>query len=316
MTDPAGGTRFSVVVVHRNGTAMLLQTLAALAAALGPRDEMLLVDNASEDDSVASARAAHPALRIVANDRNTGFAHACNQGLAAASGRYRLLLNNDALVPPSLLDRLEADFLAEPRAGLIGPALVGEDGVVQRTHGVLPQPWHEVAPRFLRPRVPRLSGTGLVEVEMLVGACVAVRQEALVQVGGLDESFFFYYEDVEWSHRLRAAGWRLLLDQDCRVVHRRGGSTRPVRAGAQLERFRSRLVYYRRVFPPLTANALCAYRWLRLPLDLLLDALAVALTLGRRARARARLAAHLHVLRWLLAGRPWHWGLPGKRPSA
>ena len=82
------------------------------------------------------------------------------------------------------------------------------------------------------------------------------------------------------------------------------------------ERFRSRLVYYRRVFPPLTATALCAYRWLRLPLDLLLDAIAVALTLGRRPRARARLAAHLEVMRWLLAGRPWHWGLPGKRPSS
>ena len=138
--SPADERRFSVIVVHRNGADMLLATLAALQAALGAHDEMLLVDNASEDDSVAQARASFSTLRVIVNVHNTGFAHACNQGFAAARGRYLLLLNNDALVTVDLLDRLEAGFRRQPRAGLLAPALVGDDGRPQRTHGVLPRP--------------------------------------------------------------------------------------------------------------------------------------------------------------------------------
>ncbi len=294
---------------------MLLDALGALQRALGGDDEVLLVDNASSDDSVARARAAHPQLRVIENPHNAGFARACNQGLEAGTGRYLLLLNNDARVPPELLDRLEAGFTGHPEAGLLAPALVGEDGALQRSHGVLPRPWHVVAPRVRRPRPPRLNGAGYARVEMLVGACLAVRREALSQVGGLDPDFFFYYEDVEWSRRMGAAGWALLLDQDCRVVHRRGGATRPVRRGAQLERFRSRLVYYRKVFPPARALLLSAYRIARVPLDAAADALVVAVTLGARRRSRERLGVNLYILRWLLAGRPHDWGLPGKGPE-
>ena len=306
--------RFSVIVVHRNGAEMLLDTLRHVHAALGERDEVLLVDNGSNDDSLLRVRALLPRVRIIENGCNAGFAAACNQGMHAACGRYRLLLNNDARIPMELLDRLQADFEADLGAGLIGPALVGEDRAPQRTHGVLPRPWGEIVPRPLRPRPIRLSGRGLVEVPMLVGACVAVRSETLAQVGGLDEDFFFYYEDVEWCRRIGVAGWRLLLEQDIKVQHRRGGSTAPLRKGAQLERFRSRLVYYRKVFPPLTALLLSTVRVLRLPLDALLDFLAVLLTLGRHRPTLDRLRIRLFLLAWLLSGCPPNWGLPDKCP--
>ena len=289
----AAGCRFTVVIAHRNGAAMLLDTLAHLEHACTRCDEVVVVDNASSDDSIARVKSAHPAVQVIANSHNRGFASACNQGLARGRGRFLMLLNSDAQVAPDLLDRLAARFAEFPRAGLIGAQLVGEDGAAQRSHGVLPRPWDDFVPRPLRARAPRLPGHGVSGVEMLVGACVAVRREVLERVGGLDEDFFFYFEDVEWSARIAAGGWLLLLDQDARVTHRRGAATRAVRRGAQLERFRSRLVYHRKVFSPPLAWLLGAQRLALLAVYLCAALGATAATPGPPPRARPRPAAHL-----------------------
>lgn len=303
--------RFSIVIVHRNGETMLLNALDALMRAVGTDDEVILVDNGSTDASLRRTGVVHPAVRIIANGCNAGFARACNQGLAVARGRYVLFLNNDAFLPAGALDRFAEDFEAYPRAALIGGQLVGAEGVPQRSAGVAPTFLSELGLR--RRRQPDVSNaTQPVAVETLVGACMAFRRELATTAGRMDEDFFFYFEETEWCVRLRRQGWQVMVDPRIRVTHLKGASTRAVRRDAQVEMFRSRLLYYWKTMSPLLAAPLTFWRVLRLLVNALSYLLAGMLTLGMVGKVRVRLRSYLTQLVWLFAGCPASWGLPDK----
>jgi N-acetylglucosaminyl-diphospho-decaprenol L-rhamnosyltransferase len=305
--------RFSIVIVHRNGAQMLLNALASLMRVVGGDDEIILVDNGSTDASVKQVGAVYPAVLIVENGCNNGFAKACNQGLAAARGNYVLFLNNDAFLPPGALDRFAEDFAAYPQVALIGGQLVGEDGVPQRSAGVAPTFLSELG--WVRRRQPDVSTSPQpVEVETLVGACMAFRRGLADTAGRLDEDFFFYFEETEWCVRLRRQGWQVVLDPRVRITHLKGASTRAVRRDAQVEMFRSRLLYYRKTMPPLLAMPLSIWRVLRLLINTLSYLLMGVLTLGLLGKVRTKLMVYLTQLSWLLVGCPASWGLPDKCP--
>jgi N-acetylglucosaminyl-diphospho-decaprenol L-rhamnosyltransferase len=312
----SGTIRFSVIIVHRNGADMIIKVLAALDQTLaGGRDEIILVDNGSGDDSLARVRESHPAVRVVANGCNSGFAHACNQGLAVARGRYALFLNNDAFLPGDALDRFEQDFAEHPRAALIGGQLIGPGGESQRSVGFAPDFLSEMGLRRKRAREPA-PGTRPREVETLVGACMALRREAVDSAGPLDEDFFFYFEETEWCIRLRRRGWQVLYDPRVRITHLKGASTLPLRRGAQIEMLRSRLLFYRKTMPFWQAALLTVWRVLRLLINSLSNLAAVVLTLGLATGPRGKLTTYATQLAWLALGCPGHWGLPDKCPRA
>jgi GT2 family glycosyltransferase len=307
--------RFSIIIVHRNGADMLLETLACVARACDPaRDEIILVDNASRDDSVRRAADRHPAVHVIGNSCNNGFARACNQAIARAQGEFMLLLNNDARPAPDVLNLLEAAFRRFPRAAVVAGQLVDAAGQAQRSAGRIPTALDELGLGFLR-RTPRLPAVdGLTEVESVVGACMAVRRAAIEQAGPLDGEFFFYFEDTEWCHRLRRHGWQVLLEPAARVAHLKGASTRGGRRGAQIEALRSRLIFYRATMNAPLALVLTGYRVLRLSINAAVNLLATLVTLGLHARLREKTAVYFLQLAWLLLGRPDHWGLPDKCP--
>ncbi len=303
--------RFSIVIVHRNGAQMLLSAIASLIQAVGSDDEIILVDNGSTDASVKQAKAAYPAILMIENGCNNGFARACNQGLAAARGQYVLFLNNDAFLPHDALDRFAEGFSAFPQAALIGGQLVGEDGVPQRSAGVAPTFLSELG--LVRRKPPDVSRfKEPVEVETLVGACMAFRRVLADTVGLMDEDFFFYFEETEWCVRLRRQGWQVLIDPRIRVTHLKGASTRAIRRDAQVEMFRSRLLYYRKTMPLLLAIPLSVWRVLRLVINTLSYLFMGVLTLGLLRKVRTRLMVYLTQLAWLLSGCPSRWGLPDK----
>lgn len=306
--------RFSIVIVHRNGTRMLLDALSALRQARGGGgDEVILVDNGSSDGSVAAVRAEFPDVRIVENGCNNGFARACNQGLRLARGRYVLILNNDAILPADALERFAEDFAAHPSAALIGGQLIGEDGRPQRSAGVAPSFLSELG--LVRLRHPDVSEMNRpVEVQTLVGACMALRPAALAEAGPLDEDFFFYFEETEWCVRLRRHGWKVLVDPRIRIRHLKGGSTRQVRREAQVEALRSRLLYYRKTMPWALALPLSLWRILRLSFNTAAHLALVLLTLGLVPPLRGKLAIYSTQLAWLALGCPERWGLPDKCP--
>lgn len=294
---------------------MLLDALSALMQAIGRDDEVILVDNGSSDNSVAQVKARLPEVRIIENGCNNGFARACNQGLRQARGDFILFLNNDAFLPAGAMERFAEDFAADPKAALIGGQLVGEDGRPQRSAGVAPGFFSEIG--LLRRRHPDVANLDEpVEVETLVGACMAVRRAALADAGPLDEDFFFYFEETEWCVRLRRRGWKVMVDPRVRIRHLKGASTRGVRRDAQVEVLRSRLLYYRKTMPFVLALPLSIWRILRLTVNTATHIVLVALTLGQAQALRNKLIIYSTQLAWLALGCPESWGLPDKCPRS
>lgn len=303
--------RFSIVIAHRNGVEALLRTLQHAVQACDPAvDEIILIDNGSSDASLVEVAAQYPQVTVIANGCNNGFARACNQGIARAAGEFILLLNNDAFLPADALIRLERDFREYPETGVVAGQLYGQDGERQRSHGDVPTPWSEMG--LVRRKPSPISGDRPVEVETVIGACMAIRRTAIADAGALDAEFFFYFEETEWCVRLRRHGWRILLDPAIHVTHLKGASTRGYRREAQVEMLRSRLIFYRKVFPPLVALGLTGWRILRLIFNAIVHGMAVFLTLGLASRVRGKFLVYFGLLAWLAIGRPASWGLPDK----
>jgi len=294
---------------------MLLRALAALHQSCDRvRDEVFVVDNGSEDDSMEAVAREWPEVQLIRNPCNNGFARANNQAINRARGEFIVLLNNDAFLAPDALDRIAAAFETRPRAAVVAGQLVDAEGRAQRSAGRIPTALDELGLGFLRrqPRDPR--PTTLAEVEAVVGACMAVRATAIREAGSLDNDFFFYFEETEWCHRFRRHGWQILLEPAARVTHLKGASTRGGRSGAQIEMLRSRLTFYRKTMPLPVALALTTFRILRLALNTAVHGMTVMLTLGLNAGQRNKLVVYWAQVAWLLSGCPWNAGLPGKCP--
>lgn len=294
---------------------MLLKALVALASACDPaRDEVFVVDNGSDDGSPERVAREFPQVRIIRNSCNNGFARANNQAIERAGGEFVVLLNNDAFLAPDVLNRFEVVFREHSCCAVIAAQLLDADGRPQASAKRIPNALDELGLGFLR-RAPRVvRAQTLTEVEAVVGACMAVRATAIRDAGSLDNDFFFYYEETEWCHRLRAHGWTVLLEPAARVTHLKGASTRGRRRGAQIEMLRSRLLFYRKTMSPALALGLTQYRVARLALNTVVHMLSVALTLGLHRGQREKFLIYLSQLAWLALGCPERWGLPDKCP--
>jgi len=215
-----------------------------------------VVDNASADGSADMVSAEFPETRLVRNRENVGFSRANNQGLSAAAAAYVLILNSDAEITPGALPALAALLDARPRVGAVGPRTLNPDGTVQVSFGPALTPRAEWRQRRLVRGVKRRDPAALAEAEArssverepdwVSGSCLLARKDALAAVGGFDEAFFLYEEDVDLCLRLRRAGWSVVFTPAAAVVHHLGRSTEADPARARLEYHRSHLRYYRK----------------------------------------------------------------------
>jgi GT2 family glycosyltransferase len=264
LVGPASPDRYeeevvSVIIVSWNVRDLLLSSLASLGAApAGMQCQAIVVDNGSTDGSPDAVRESFPDVEVIANRRNLGFAAAANQGLRRARGAWVLLLNPDAQIDgPSL--RAMVEFIGScPQAGVAGAALVDPGGQSQ--------PWGHRFPSLLNMFffLSRLEvvhpGRGLsrnivpsafddadaVEVDWVTGACLLARREILESLGGLDEDYFIFGEDVDLCYRARQNRWRVYYLPQVRVVHRQGSSTRQVPGALEVEVFRGHLLFFRK----------------------------------------------------------------------
>jgi N-acetylglucosaminyl-diphospho-decaprenol L-rhamnosyltransferase len=261
----ASEPRVSAVVVSFNTRAHLLRCLESLPAAALPL-ETVVVDNASADGSADAVAARFPAVRLLRNAENVGFGRASNQGIALARAPYVLLLNSDAEVRPGAVEAMAALLDRRPRVGAVGPRTVGADGTVQVSFGPPLTPLGEWRQRRLvrgvRGRDPgalaRAGALAAVEHEpaWLSASCLMARREALAEVGGFDEAFFLYEEDVDLCRRLAQTGWGLVFTPTAEVVHHLGRSMEQAAERARLEYHRSHLLYYRKHNGPLATALL------------------------------------------------------------
>jgi hypothetical protein len=257
----------SVLVVTYNSARLIGPLLSRLQEELaGVEAEVVVVDNSSIDGTAALVRREHPWVNLVASAVNLGFAAGNNLAAKHAGGRYLMLLNPDAVPAPGALTRGIALMDRHPEVGLAGGELRGADGSRQPSARMFPTLRDELftlsglAARYpgsrLFARLDRrwADPEAAAEVDWIPGAFVFIRAQDFAALGGFDERFFMYYEEVDLCRRLRAAGRKIQYWPELKAMHIGGESARTVKAarvsrtGSQLEswRMRSGLLYYRK----------------------------------------------------------------------
>jgi GT2 family glycosyltransferase len=220
----------SVVVVTFNALPWIEQCLESVRG-----EETIVVDNGSTDGTVDIVRELFPEARIIELE-NRGLAAGWNAGLAVAPGRYVLILNADAWLTEGSLDRLVAFADQHPEAALVGPRLSNPDGTLQRSVRGFPTLWRLATEYFflrkLAPRTQLLNAfyaggfahDRIHEAEVVMGACMLARREAVDSVGLLDEDFFLFSEETDWCYRFARAGWKVLFFPGAECIHVGGAS--------------------------------------------------------------------------------------------
>jgi N-acetylglucosaminyl-diphospho-decaprenol L-rhamnosyltransferase len=233
----------AVIVTHNSAADLRAQV--ASQATLESFDRLLVVDNASTDNTREVA--ADAGLEVVSLEANRGLAAAANVGVDKASGPTFALLNPDVRATSAGdFPRLEEE-LAEDGIGAVAPALVLPDGTLQDSARWVPNPLDLVVRRISRRDRGAVRVTNPVDVEWATAACLVIRRSAFDRIGGFDERYFLYFEDVDLCVRLRAAGFRVRYDPTVRVHHDyRAASRASVRTPETRYHIRSALRFFQR----------------------------------------------------------------------
>ncbi|MBJ6109760.1 glycosyltransferase [Hymenobacter sp. BT523] len=258
--------KLSVVIVNYNVCYFLEQALLSVRRAvekLGQPVEVFVVDNNSVDGSVAMVRERFPEVHIIANRHNPGFSRGNNQALRQATGQYQLLLNPDTVVEEDTF-RACCEFMdAHPECGGLGVKMLdGQGHFLPESKRALPTPavafykmfgLAKLMPRsrtFGRYHLGFLSPEETHEVEVLSGAFMLLRKEALDQVGLLDEDYFMYGEDIDLSYRLTQGGWKNYYFPGTRIIHYKGESTKRTSVNYVFVFYRAMVIFARKHFAP------------------------------------------------------------------
>jgi GT2 family glycosyltransferase len=247
----------SVVIVNWNAGAMLHDCVTSVYQHMphdGEVGDVTVVDNASSDGSAKDLTCCEQkGLTVIENSENLGFGKACNVGAANARSEFLLFLNPDAVVLPETLEGSLAFMQAPSNAdiGICGVQLIDESGHVARSCARFPSPVSFAAQALGLDRIyPRLGSfmadwahDTTREVDQVIGAFFLVRRQVFEALGGFDERFFVYFEDLDFSCRAKRAGWRSMYLADVQAFHAGGGISKQVKARRLFYSLRSRLLY-------------------------------------------------------------------------
>ncbi len=294
-----------------------------------PSADVVVVDNASGDASVELVQREFPWARVIANSENRGFTAANNQGMAASAGRYLLLLNPDTELQDNALAMMLDYLEAHPDVGLLGPQLryggeqapdgtaatrpAGSGGIQssRRRFPTLATAFVESTvlqglfqdSRSLRDYYVLDRPDGLTqEVDWVVGAAMMVRRAVVEQVGGLDEGFFMYSEELDWCRRIKAAPapgggtWKVVYLPAARVVHYEGRSSAQAPALKQIQFHASKVRYFRKYHGRVPAETLRLFLLATFAYQLLEES-AKWLVGHKRALRAQRVSVYWQVLR-------------------
>lgn len=250
-----------IVILNYNTRDLLRDCLRSLGETRNAEVDVIVVDNASRDDSVAMVRAEFPGTRVIASETNGGYAYGNNLALREFLARPEppralMLLNTDTVVPPDAL-RLMLDFLdTHADAGVVGPKLILRDGSLDLAcRRSFPTPeisfyrmlglskLFPKSKRFGRYNLTYMDEDETAQVDSVVGAAMMMRTMALQQAGLLDETFFMYGEDLDLALRIKQKGWRAYYFPRAEIMHYKRASSAQSKK-AQIEFYRAMYIFY------------------------------------------------------------------------
>lgn len=229
----------SVIIVSYNAREYLRQCLlSVLEASQDIRSEIFVVENNSKDDSADLVRNEFPSVKLIVNSINKGFSKATNQALRIAAGKFLLLLNPDTVVEKDTFSKC-IDFMNKhDDAGALGVRMVNGDGIfLPESKRAFPDPrtaffksfgisfLFPKSPFFSRYYLPQIDSYEISQTEVISGAFMLLRREALEQAGLPDEDYFMYGEDIDLSYRLLQTGYKNYYFPSTQIIHFKGKST-------------------------------------------------------------------------------------------
>lgn len=259
-TDSHSAPAISVIIVSYNVRDLLENCLHSLNSALeGIPAEVFVVDNKSDDGTVEMVRQRFPSVLLIANDDNLGFARANNLALARARGAHLLLLNPDTLVQEDTIDTMLRFFRENEDVGMAGCKIIRPDGTFELAcRRSFPSPWvsftkltglSTLFPKshlFARYNLTYLNEDETYEVDAISGSFMMLCRKVYDEIGGLDESYFMYGEDLDWCYRTQQAGWKLYYVHSTKIVHYGGESTKRSSIDATAEFYKAMQVFARK----------------------------------------------------------------------
>ncbi len=230
----------SIIIVNYNVREFLNNALGSLYKAVQKfQSEIFVVDNASDDGSVELIQKNFPLVKLIANSNNAGFAKANNQALKQSSGKYILLINPDTIIQEDSINKLISFLEKNTHVGMAGCKILNPDGSLQLPcRRSFPAPWvaftktfglSTLFPKsklFARYNLTYLDENETYEVDAISGSFMMIRREVYEKIGGLDESFFMYGEDLDWCFRVSRAGWKVYYVPITSIIHYKGESTK------------------------------------------------------------------------------------------
>jgi len=247
-------TKISVIIVSWNTRELLAEALRSLPCDNTELDlEIFVVDNGSQDGSVEMIRRQFPGVTLIENKENLGFSAANNLALQCVRSEYILLLNSDAELLPGALEAMASLLTSAQTAGLVGARILNPDRSLQASFVDFPTLWREFLilsglgrrifgswyPSYnpKQSRVPR-------PVDYVSGACLLVRRSAYDSVGGFDDTYFMYAEEVDLCYRIWQGGWQVWYQSEAEVLHMGGGSSRSIPTKREADLYQSRVIYF------------------------------------------------------------------------
>ena len=286
--NKTGHIDISVIIVNYNTGTLLRECYASvLKHTQSATWEVIIIDNASTDDSLLQLKQDLLPSRLIENRRNEGFAKAANQGMRMAKGTYIVLLNPDTLLRDDALGKMSVFMDNDPRIGACGCALFNEDGTLQmsahpfphladiffdRTHLAYVFPKNRIFGRY---QMSYWAHNEIREVDWVSGACLMVRRQLIETTGMFDERFFMFCEDIDWCLRIKKSGWKIFYFPDTAVLHYKSKSSICPVKKAPLEAWKSLVIFWKKnhgnIQAALLSEFLCA--------DALIKAVFLALVL-------------------------------------
>jgi GT2 family glycosyltransferase len=248
----------SIIIVSWNVAQLLqdcLQSVYDTAKQLAL--EVIVVDSASSDNTVQMIQSHFPQVKLMAQTENVGFTRGNNIGLASATGRYVFLLNPDTVVLDDAIAQMVAYLDEHPKIGIIGPHTLNTDMTHQSTRRRFPTAviafyenfWveHKAPRKALDNHYARdVMDDGVGEVDWMQGSALMARREIYDQIGGLDEQYIMYWEEVDWCKRAKLAGWGVIYLGTAKIIHHGGKSTEQAGTRKFIYFQQSKLHYYKK----------------------------------------------------------------------
>jgi GT2 family glycosyltransferase len=293
----------SVIIVNWNTKALLKKCLDSVYQTMSGLDfEVIVVDNASTDDSLALLKESYPQVIKICNRTNEGFGRANNKGFSVMQGKYALLLNSDAILTSCAVNKLWSFQETHPRTAIVCGQLLNADGSKQNSIAAFPSlltlAVNNSLLEYLFPKSfpgKRYEHKEPLEIDSAIGACMMIRKQALDEVGFFDERYFFFFEETDLAYALRRSGWKIYQVPDAFIYHLQGQSIGHD-VGSRLEFYRSRYQFLRKWRSPFFYYSASGLIFLRLLVDWLVNFAAVILSLGLVKSVRQKLAIYSQLI--------------------